>query len=674
MNYVPDTNWKSVTSAVMPQNIQGDGPPSDAELSLFIFEKRRSTPFLLPNQGKVLIGRRIPVSELDERVQAERNAYQCVLELDDPAVSRRHAQLVIENGEAHFEDLKSINGSRINNRAASASCVLVDGDAISIQGSHGELYLLIFRRKMPRNSVSRFADLSFLRQQIDQMLIARAQSHSPFALIALSLSTAFDEDQPFEGKLDTLFTPEDTVARLAPDLLIILRSNDDEQEATAHAQEMIATLQACMQPAKASVATFPNDGTDGEVLLSAVADAALTAKPGEVGTASRPELKIELADHTVLAADSTMVQTYELLRRLANSNLVLLICGETGTGKEMAAQAVHHWSGRKGDLIAKNCATIVESLAPATLEGAVKGSYTGVDSYRPGIFEAAKGGTVFLDEIGELSLENQARLLRILDTKEVTPVGSAKSTRIDFRLIAATNRNLEEEVAAKRFRADLFARLNGGQPIPLPPLRNRRRELPILARQFTREAAVQNGRSPKVISPAAMHLITSYDWPLNVRELKQTIERAVVTTDGDVILPQHLGDIGSKIRSGRSGFKPPAAQEPKFRPIDQEKIEHLYTRLEDSLKELDRLRQQVTSITAPARVPAEQPGFKPIDKELEALERRRMVEALNAACGVKTRAAKFLLMPLSRFKDRFAYYQIQPEEYASSRDPGEAED
>jgi transcriptional regulator with GAF, ATPase, and Fis domain len=226
--------------------------------------------------------------------------------------------------------------------------------------------------------------------------------------------------------------------------------------------------------------------------------------------------------------------------QVAHVDSTVLILGETGTGKELIARAIHNLSSRKSrPLIKVNCAALPAQLIESELFGHEKGSFTGATDKRTGKFELANGSTIFLDEIGELPLELQAKLLRVLQEKEIERIGGEKSIRVDVRIIAATNRNLEKEVAEGKFRSDLYYRLNI-YPIELPALRDRKDDIPLLAAFFLRKLSNKLGKKISGISPDVMEELISNDWPGNVRELEHTIERSMLLTNGKTITALHL--------------------------------------------------------------------------------------------------------------------------------------
>lgn len=228
-------------------------------------------------------------------------------------------------------------------------------------------------------------------------------------------------------------------------------------------------------------------------------------------------------------------------KRAAQTQLPVLIAGESGTGKELFAQAIHNASNRNdGPFIRLNCAAIPKDLLEAELFGYEKGAFTGAKTEgKPGKFELASSGSVFLDEIGDLPLEMQPKLLRVLEEREIERVGGTTIIKTDFRLIAASNRNLEDMVAKGQFRADLFYRLNV-VPIDIPPLRERRMDIALLARHLLQQIASETSNVHRSFSKEAERLLESHDWPGNVRELNNVIERTVAAFDGDTITPYDL--------------------------------------------------------------------------------------------------------------------------------------
>ena len=254
----------------------------------------------------------------------------------------------------------------------------------------------------------------------------------------------------------------------------------------------------------------------------------------------RQELHQRYDFSNMVGASGPMRQLYEEMTRVAATATTVLVRGESGTGKELIAQAIHHHSSRaKKPLVKVNCAALPETLVESELFGHERGAFTGAESRKQGRFELANGGTIFLDEIAELSPGIQVKLLRVLQEREFERVGGTEAVRVDVRIIAATNRNLEKALADGTFREDLYYRLNVF-PIFIPPLRERKSDVLPLADHFVEKHAREHGKSIKRISTPAIDMLASYHWPGNVRELENTIERAVLLADGEVIHGHHL--------------------------------------------------------------------------------------------------------------------------------------
>ena len=242
----------------------------------------------------------------------------------------------------------------------------------------------------------------------------------------------------------------------------------------------------------------------------------------------------------IIGASRPMRDLLETLALVAPSAATVLIRGESGTGKELVANVIHENSPRrKGPFVKVNCAALHENLLESELFGHEKGAFTGADRKRRGRFEQASGGTLFLDEIGDMSPATQAKILRVLQEGECSPVGGDETIRVDVRLVAATHRDLERMVEEGSFRQDLFFRLNV-VPVELPPLRERREDIPLLAAHFLRRYAEKNRKNLRGIHPVAMRLLSEYDWPGNIRELENCMERAVILCLGEEITPADL--------------------------------------------------------------------------------------------------------------------------------------
>lgn len=242
----------------------------------------------------------------------------------------------------------------------------------------------------------------------------------------------------------------------------------------------------------------------------------------------------------IIGESKPMQNLFMRIRRAAEADSTVLITGESGTGKELAAEAIHQNSPRKdGPFVAVNMAAVPENLVESELFGHVKGAFTGATASRIGRFEAANGGTIFIDEIGDFALESQAKLLRVLENRTITPVGGNDEKHVDVRVVAATSRNLEELVKEQRFREDLYYRL-GVIVINQPPLRDRKSDIALLARHFLDQLCAENNRPEMTCDPELMRFLESFDWPGNVRQLKNCIESMIVMSSTNVLTKQDL--------------------------------------------------------------------------------------------------------------------------------------
>lgn len=254
----------------------------------------------------------------------------------------------------------------------------------------------------------------------------------------------------------------------------------------------------------------------------------------------RQEIKVRYSLNNIIGNSGKMQEVYKLIGRVADSNATVLIQGESGTGKELVARALHYNSSRqKAPLVTVNCAALPEGLLESELFGHEKGAFTGAFEKKKGKFEHANKGTIFLDEISEISPNLQVKLLRVIQEKEFERVGGLETIKVDVRIIAATNRNLEEMIHEGSFRDDLYYRLNVVSII-IPPLRERKEDIPFLVEYFLNKYNQENGKEFKYVSSEALQLLDAYEWPGNVRELENAIERAVVMGNGEILLPEHL--------------------------------------------------------------------------------------------------------------------------------------
>ena len=280
--------------------------------------------------------------------------------------------------------------------------------------------------------------------------------------------------------------------------------------------------------------------------INAVIDRALEKRAlVEANLALRSKVAGQFRLASLLGKSRAMQKVFDTITKIHSARTNVLISGESGTGKELVARALHTEGARaKMPFIAVNCGAIPDELMESELFGHKRGAFTGAVADKPGLFVQAEGGTLFLDEIGELSLNLQVKLLRVLQERTVKPVGGTEDIEIDVRVVAATNRDLESEVARGAFRTDLYYRLNVIE-LWMPPLRHRREDIPLLAEHFVRTFATEHGR-PVVLGPAAMKKLEQYDFPGNVRELQNMIERAIALSTNAILEPSDLPEVRAK--------------------------------------------------------------------------------------------------------------------------------
>jgi DNA-binding NtrC family response regulator len=366
----------------------------------------------------------------------------------------------------------------------------------------------------------------------------RPAEHAPAALAALEGDPAdlviSDLSMPAMSGLTLL---EEVRARFPATLFVML---------TAHGDERVA-----VQALKLGAWDYLPKPFDNDEIL------ALAERAREVLAlrAENRRLRDELSGLVpgMVAEAPEMREVLRVVERVAPTDVTVLVTGESGTGKEVIARALHDRSPRaRGPMVALNCSALPSELIESELFGHVRGAFTGADRDREGKVAAAHGGTLFMDEIGDLAPAAQAKLLRALEERRITPVGSTRALDVDVRIVAATNRPLDRLVAAGAFREDLFFRI-GVVQLELPPLRDRRSDIPRLATHFIAHFAERHRRPPLPLAEAARRALLAYDWPGNVRELRNTIERALVLADGDVI---DLADLPPAITHATTPLRP----------------------------------------------------------------------------------------------------------------------
>jgi len=323
-----------------------------------------------------------------------------------------------------------------------------------------------------------------------------------------------------------------------PDMLVVMMTAE-------------STMKNAVEAMKRGAYDYITKPFDLDALDAILLKASRANQVSEQVSLLKDELKEQYQlDRNLIGSSQPMQEVYKLLGKIAPTDVTVLITGESGTGKELVARAIHFNSPRLGKpFLAINCAAIPRELLESELFGHERGAFTGATERRPGKFEQANGGTLFLDEIGDMPLELQAKLLRVLQEREITRTGGNSPISVDVRIVAATNQNLMRKVEEKDFREDLFFRLNV-IPIELPPLRKRRDDIPILVDYFLQHAAKEFSAPLRSCSEETMELLQSYSWPGNVRELENTIQRAALLSPDQLLTPADFPLLGDKGDAG----------------------------------------------------------------------------------------------------------------------------
>jgi DNA-binding NtrC family response regulator len=622
-----DVALKKGTTTLPVSVSEVSASPAHEGLYLLVVERASSRSVRLPAAGFLVVGR---AEDADVR-------------LDDQSVSWRHARVMVEDGVVRVVDLDSRNGVRVSGVQITGAREIAAGEVVAIGGV--ELILHGGSRARSARTLLAAPD-TFARLQHEVARALECDRSLSVAVVAPGLpATSTDlagkplpPRKPASSKraagdpfgdadalvlaLDRALRPMDVTGRTRDGDLVMILPELTAEEARAVVGLVIESFAGSWPSARAGVTTFPANGCDAPTLLAGASEACRARVTAGIAADDDQIVSIVLGERTIVLADPTMLRLFALIERIAVADQPVLVVGETGVGKEHAAYAVHHGSRRRAaPFVSLNCAALPDTLVESELFGFERGAFSGANASKIGLFERANGGTLFLDEMGELSLTAQAKLLRVLEGGRFTRLGDVREREVDVRVVAATNRDLAAEVAAHRFREDLFYRLNGAVVL-IPPLRERPADIPVLARRFLATALARLERPSLAIAPAAMLALARYAWPGNVRELRNAMEyAAVVARDGVVALDSLPATI-----LGRNA------------PVDGS--------------------SDATPFADLVGVAPDAPVFRPMAQELQELEVQLMKAALLASGGVKVRAAKLLSMPERTFRLKATQYGL----------------
>jgi two-component system response regulator HydG len=341
-----------------------------------------------------------------------------------------------------------------------------------------------------------------------------------------------------------------------------------------------SSVDSAVEALKAGAYDYLTKPLDFEVLKFSLARALEHSGLKAENASMKSRISADYQLKNIIGKSRPMKELIDMMAMIAPSEATVLITGESGTGKELIAKSIHHNSRRKDQaMVIVNCAALTETLLESELFGHEKGAFTGADKRREGRFMQADKGTIFLDEIGETSPAMQAKLLRVIQEKEIQRVGGEETIAVDVRILAATNRDLEKDVASGGFREDLFYRLNVVM-LQIPPLRERQDDIPLLANHFLKKYADKNNRQVKGFSPLAMDMLLKHTWPGNVRELENTIERAVILLLDEHITEKELPSTITEAYPNENHWLPPTPPAAANRPLEEVEKEAVLATLE----------------------------------------------------------------------------------------------
>jgi DNA-binding NtrC family response regulator len=589
-----DGQIEAAAPATVPAPFLAAGDRHRPRYALLIMGERASAAlFTLPEDGDVTLGR----------------SDQCSLRIDDPLLSRIHAVVRRRGDEFAVVDKGSMNGTWLGAEKLPANepRALALGDVIKLGKTNLVLQFAAAGGMRPR----RVWTHAYFEARLEDECARAGQGGKPFAVARVHAPAR--AAVVVEKTIVDILRPIDVLGTYAEGDYEVLLVETPSHVARALGLEMEARLGREGVTAKVVIACYPEDGRTPE---------ALVARAGETNSVGAFAAGGPGAKDVVRAG--ALARLEPLVNKVAAANISVLILGETGVGKEVLARMLHERSPRAGkSLVCLNCASLSESLLESELFGHEKGAFTGALAAKQGLLESASGGTAFLDEVGEMPLSLQAKLLRVIEQREVLRVGALTPRPIDVRFVAATNRDLQQELALGRFRQDLYFRLNGFS-IVIPPLRERVEEIEPLARHFVELACKQSGRRRLDIAKEAVAQLATYDWPGNIRELKNVIDRAVLLCSGstigvDLVMREQMGRV----------------VKPSNRPVG---VVPIYEGSFDKTVSTSTTKVDIPMLRSGGVATLPPPPVVAADDT----ERARVIAALEKCAGNQTQAAKVL--------------------------------
>ena len=613
----------------------------------------------------------------------------------DPTLSREHARFTLVDGRILVADLDSTNGTSIRGKRVEEAEIKL-GDEVLL----GSLLASVQALGPQENNLGLESDERF-RMRLDEEVVRAHYCRSRFAVLmvrAMAAPIGERENSPgFSGvrgpaatlpEAGTAAYPDTHVGRWSPAVRAALRpvdrvalySRDALQIVMPDAPDDVA-LDVALAITRGrrdgepllfvGLAMYPDAATEAEKLIELARGAlgmTTTAEPVQVAKAAlwlagdaparRPSVAPGPEGEEAIVAGPVMRDLLETVRRLAASKIPVILQGETGVGKEVLARLIHESGPRKDrPMVCVNCGAIPPSLVESTLFGHERGAFTGATQQQKGVFEEADGGSVFLDEIGELPLAAQAALLRVLETKKITRVGSTREITADVRIIAATHRDLDAMCLDGTFREDLYYRMNT-MVLTIPPLRDRTDEIELLSLRFLRQANEASHGRVRSIDPRALARLKDYAWPGNVRELRNAIERAVVIARSETI-QEH--DLPARVRAAdgpASRRRPPVMQFDPEETTQQLGATESARRQARSTPVYDRPASRPSS-PPPALAPTPADGFGDLKIKLQRYESQLILEALRSTRWNQTEAARALGMPLRTLVHKIKAFDIK---------------